>query len=138
MGTAQTIQTGEGATTEQRACRWWHLPEVTVPTLRNVRTRRIVLVLTLIWIVGAFDLVFTLIALRLGGFQEANPLAREFIHRPAILATFKFSTLALSTTLLLLFSRRRLAEIGCWIVGFVHVLLAFVWLVYFFWNTAGV
>ncbi len=127
MGTAQTIQTGEGATTEQRACRWWHLPEVTVPTLRNVRTRRIVLVLTLIWIVGAFDLVFTLIALRLGGF-----------HCPAILATFKFSTLALASMVLLLFSRRRFTEVGCWIVGFVHVLLAFVWLVYFFWNTAGV
>jgi hypothetical protein len=137
MGAAQTIQAQAGAAEPTARRRWWRLPDAPRPTLRHVRTRRIALVLILVWIVGVFDLVFTLTALRLGGFQEANPLARQFIDSPAMLATFKFATLAYATPILLVFSRRRLTEIGCWVVGIVHVALAFLWLAYYHLAPAG-
>jgi hypothetical protein len=110
---------------------WWRLTDANVPRLRHARTRRVLLMLVLIWIVGIFDLVFTLIALQIGGFQEANPLARHFIHSPALLATFKFTTLGLATPILVIFSRRRLTEVACWVVAVVYVGLAFLWLAYY-------
>ena len=95
------------------------------------------LMVVLIWIVGVFDFVFTVMAVRIGGFEEANPLARQFIHSPLMLAVFKFSTLSVATAVLVAFSRRRLTEFGCWFLAAAYAALAVVWLVYYGLRPAG-
>jgi hypothetical protein len=58
-------------------------------------------------------------------------VARQFIESPALLTTFKFATLGLATVIFARFSRYRVTELGCWLIGTVYVALAFVWLLYF-------
>ena len=132
MEKTETMPSGAaGCEPRVRSSRWWSLDEASLPRLRNARTRRVLLVLVLIWIVAVFDLAFTLLALRIGGFYEANPLARQFIHSPGLLATFKFATLAAATGIFLAFSRYRVAELACWLIGAVYVGLALLWLAYY-------
>lgn len=110
---------------------WWSMQGARVPALRDVRTRRVLLMLILIWLVGIFDLVFTLLAVRIGGFHEGNPLARQFIESPGALTIFKFAALVMASIILLAFSRRRFTEIGCWFIALVYVGLAMLWVEHF-------
>ncbi len=110
---------------------WLDLAGIGLPTLRHVRTRRVMLVLGLIWIVGVFDLVFTLMAVELGHFHEANPLARPMLSSPALLGAFKFGSLILASGIFLVCARHRIAELACWLVGAVYVALALVWMLYY-------
>ncbi|HUS92620.1 MAG TPA: DUF5658 family protein [Phycisphaerae bacterium] len=137
MSTAQGITGKQQTRSPQAPRRWWDLSDASLPTLRDRRTRRVLLMIVLIWIVGAFDLIFTLMAMDLGGFEEANPVARQFIHSPPLLATFKFGTLAVASGILLAFAHRRITEVACWALGFVYVGLAIVWLVYYGCEPTG-
>ena len=131
MSQAPGITTHRPAPAAGKRRRWWSPAARGRHDGRNVRRRRVLLILVLIWIVGVFDLVFTLMARKIDGFHEANPLARQFIDSPGALAIFKFASLSLATVIFLLFSRRLITEIGCWFVAGVYVVLAFVWLIYY-------
>jgi len=132
MGTAQGMSGSEPSASGEAPRRtWWTLSGTGLPTAGNLRSRRVLLMLVLIWIVAVFDYVFTRMAMHLGDFQEANPLARQFIHCPVQLSTFKFGTLAGATAILLAFSRHRITEIGCWFLGAIYAGLAVLWLLYF-------
>jgi len=95
------------------------------------RGRRVLLLLGLIWIVTVCDLLLTLFAQQIGDFHEANPLARSFLHDPRALTAYKFLLAGPATVVLLIFRRRLLTEIACWLLGAVYTALAFVWLAYY-------
>jgi hypothetical protein len=95
------------------------------------RSRRVTLMLALLWIVGLFDLVFTILAHRIGGFHEANPVARPLIGDDSALALYKLGLLVLSTAILFVLRRHLVTEITCWMLGAIYAGLALMWLAYF-------
>ncbi len=82
-------------------------------------------------ILNLCDLVFTLRAVEIGYFRELNPIAAHFIHHAGHLTTFKCSVLAMASTVLLLFRRHLLTEIGCWVLLAVYSSLSVIWWMYF-------
>ena len=95
------------------------------------RTRRLVLALIAIWVLNLFDLTFTVLAGRIGGFEEVNPLARDILHESGRLLLFKLVTLGLGTAILLLFRRHWVTEAAAWLVCGVYVALSFIWVAYY-------
>ena len=105
------------------------------PARLAARGRRVLLLLGFIWIMNAMDLGFTLLAHRLGGFAEANPLFDGLLDDPVLIAVIKGGAMVYATAVLLAGRRRRLAEIACWAVCAVYVGLSLTWLSYF--HNAG-
>ncbi len=103
------------------------------------RGRRVVLLLLLLWIANGFDLAFTLLASRAGGFVEANPLAAGLLGNPAGLVAYKAALVGMASIVLLLFRTRRLTEVCCWGLCVAYVGLAGLWWTYYFarGGTAG-
>jgi hypothetical protein len=97
----------------------------------RVRSRRVLMMLTFLWTVNLLDLILTLVALRLGNFQELNPLADALIHSPPLLTLFKISLVSFATGVFFLFRRRRVTEMACYGLSGVHTGLLFIWLLYF-------
>jgi len=97
----------------------------------GTRSRRVFLLVLALWIFNLFDLNFTLLALRIGWFTEANPIARLFIGSGDALIIFKFAMIIPASMVLLAIRRSVLTEIGCWILCAAHLLLAVSWLVYY-------
>lgn len=95
------------------------------------RPRRVVLALIVVWVVSVFDVLFTFLAHQIGDFQEANPMAREFIHALESLVVYKIATVGPASLLLLLLWNRKLTEIACWIGCGCYLLLSLLWVVYF-------
>jgi len=98
---------------------------------RARRARRVALLVILLWIVSAFDLVFTLTAHRAGQFQELNPIAARLLDRPALLVTFKVSLVTFASCILLAFRRRLPAEVACWTLAAAYAALSGVWKLYY-------
>ena len=96
------------------------------------RARRVTLMLILLWIANAFDLVFTLLAVRTGGFIEANPVAAPLLNSDGLLITFKILAVLFASIIILKFRRRLLTEIGCWVLCPTYILLSARWWIYFF------
>ncbi len=94
------------------------------------RSRRVILMLILLWIANAFDLIFTLLAAKVGGFEEANPIAAPLLNDPALLATFKILAVLFASIIILKFRRRLLTEIGCWGLCLTYTLLSIWWRIY--------
>lgn len=95
------------------------------------RVRRVLLVLIWIWVLNIFDLSFTMIALKVGGFEELNPLARLYLHSPEVLTFFKLGTLLTASIVFLAFRRHRVTEVGCWGLAAVYTVLSFIWFAYY-------
>ncbi|MFW6066460.1 MAG: DUF5658 family protein [Planctomycetota bacterium] len=95
------------------------------------RPRRVVFALALVWVFSIFDVAFTFLAHQIGGFEEGNPLAREFIHALESLVVYKVLTVGPASLLLLLLWRRKLTEIACWIGCGCYLLLSLLWVFYF-------
>lgn len=96
------------------------------------RARRVTLILILLWIANAFDLAFTLLAVRTGGFEEGNPIAAPLLDNPGLLTTFKLLTVLFASIIIFKFRRRLLTEIGCWGLFLTYVLLSTRWWFYYF------
>ena len=95
------------------------------------RSRRIVLLLALLWMCSSFDLLFTLMAQQLGNFQELNPVANAMLHSPPVLIAFKLALLFIGSFILFRFRRHWFAEVACWGVCAVYSALSFIWLDYY-------
>lgn len=95
------------------------------------RATRVLLLVIAIWILSVFDLTFTLFATRIGGFHELNPVARLFIGNGQALILYKIGVTLAGTAVLLAFRRRRLTEIGCWLLFIAQAVLAGIWAAYF-------
>ena len=97
------------------------------------RSRRIVLLLVLVWIIGLFDLAFTVLARKIGGFEEANTIVARMVHVTGLLVAFKIATLFFASVILLKYRHRKFTEFSCWGICVVHMALAFLWLTYYAW-----
>lgn len=99
--------------------------------LGHRRSRRIVLLLAMLWLCGVFDLVFTLTAHRIGNFAEFNPLAAALLSHTVALIAFKLAMLAVGSAILFAVRHRLIAEIACWALCAVYVVLSAIWLHYY-------
>ncbi len=96
------------------------------------RPRRILLSLTLCWVVAVFDLGYTLSESGSNDFVELNPVAmRVLMGSPQVVMAYKFGLLGLTTIILLLLRRYRVAELGCWFLLAAQVYVATRWFTYF-------
>jgi hypothetical protein len=81
------------------------------------RSRRVILLAIAIALMSAVDLYLTLLYVTNTGMNEINPLARAMMayESSAVLAAWKFATVALSLGILILIRSKRSAEIGSWV-----------------------
>lgn len=88
-----------------------------VPPMMRTRSRRVILLAVAITLMSAVDLYLTLLYVTNTGMNEVNPLARAMMayQSPAVLAVWKFATVALSLGILILIRSKRSAEIGAWV-----------------------
>jgi len=106
------------------------LPEIVRGGL-NARSRRMLLALLLIWILTVFDLVMTLLAHRIGGFRELNPIARMLLDFSEALIAYKLLTVAGASIIFYRLRSRWTAEVACWLCCGAMVVLSFMWLQYY-------
>lgn len=100
------------------------------------RARRVVLLLACLWMLNIFDLTFTLLASRIGHFEELNPLARHLLDSPVALVAYKFALLTFTSVVFFVFRRHWMTEVGCWYLAVVYTVLAAVWLHYYHGHPA--
>lgn len=84
----------------------------------------------LLILLGIFDLGCTLVAQRAGGFTEMNPLGSQLVENPALLTTFKLTTLLLACAILYALRRYRGAQVASWWMCLLCTVLTFRWLTY--------
>ncbi len=109
----------EAAGWKQAAFRWLNRP------------RRVLFTLSAIWIIAGFDLLFTMSEWGKPGFVELNPVAaRVLTGATQHIYAFKFGTLALGTAILIGVRQHRVAELGCWLLLALMVVLALRWNLY--------
>ena len=111
-------------------------PSVVQPILDSFkwlsRPRRILLTLTAIWVINMMDLAFTMTESLHTAFNELNPLAKFLIGKnPDLLIVYKFGLLTVSSTILLIYRRQRVSELGCWLLFGVYIFVAIRWMAYF-------
>jgi hypothetical protein len=87
------------------------------------------LLLGAIWAFNLVDLLFTMLGCQNRIFVELNPLVRPL--GPWGQIGMKVSILAIATCVLALGRRRRLAEVGCWLLTTVYGILVVVWVSFF-------
>jgi len=92
----------------------------------------VLLVLAAVWVINVFDLGYTLLESLHSGFIEMNPLAAKLIGgSPEVLVSYKTALLAVSSTILLIYRRQRVAELGCWFLLAVYLHVAICWCYYY-------
>jgi len=94
------------------------------------RGRRVAMLVGLIWLIGIHDLVLTLAATHLEGFRQLNPITRSLLGDPSALVAFKLLMMAPATLIFLLFRRRVLTEVGCWLLSAAYVSLGLLWITF--------
>jgi hypothetical protein len=85
---------------------------------------------TLLILLGLFDLACTAVAEQAGGFLELNPLGSPMATQPLALAAFKISTLVLACGILLSLRKYRGAQVASWWMCLVVTVVALRWLTY--------
>ena len=89
------------------------------------------LLVVFLLVVNAFDLVFTILAHRIGGFSEVNPIARRLLDHTEALIAFKAAGVTVACAVFTAFRRRRLTELVCWFFAVGYTLLLFIWMAYY-------
>jgi len=92
-------------------------------------SKRVLLLLPLIWGLNLLDLMFTLLADTTREFVELNPLASPLGPLGRIL--LKLAALAIFTTIIIAIRRNRWAQWSCYVVLLIFGMLALVWLTMF-------
>ena len=96
------------------------------------RARRILLALGAVWVINVLDLGYTLLESFHSGFIELNPVAAKLIGgSAAALVGYKLALLLISSTILLVYRRHRVAELGCWLLLAVYLHVAICWWYYY-------
>ena len=95
------------------------------------RAHRIVTMVLFLWAINIVDLDLTMLAVRMGGFEEANPIAQSFMGSSVAMIVYKFLLVIPATGIMLLLRRRFVTELGCWAACAAYVCLAMVWVLYF-------
>ncbi|MHC4093476.1 MAG: DUF5658 family protein, partial [Planctomycetota bacterium] len=77
------------------------------------RARRVLCMLSGLWLINLFDLVLTLLAHAQGMLDESNPIARRLLPLgPEVVAAFKLLLVGGSSAVLIRFRTRFIAEIS--------------------------
>lgn len=97
------------------------------------RSVRVALLLSAVSLLNAFDLVFTILAARMGGLIELNPLAAVIVESGSHAALGAFKCLLVGPGLLVLWCcrRHRVSELGCWMLTLLFVGLSYRWYHYY-------
>jgi hypothetical protein len=96
------------------------------------RPRRVLLAIAAIWVINVLDLGYTLLESMHSGFIELNPVAARLIGgSTSLLVGYKLALLLVSSTVLLICCRHRVAELGCWFLLSVYVYVAVCWCSYY-------
>ena len=85
---------------------------------------------TLLILLGVFDLACTAVAEQAGGFLELNPLGSRMTGEPLALAAFKITTLIFACGILLTLRNYRAAQAASWWMCLVVTVVALRWLTY--------
>jgi len=94
----------------------------------GARAHRVICLVFGIWLLNAFDLIFTVLAHSQGVLDEENPLARMLLGMgiPSIVL-FKIGIVLIGTYPLLRFRRARITELGTLVILLAYALLAVHW-----------
>jgi hypothetical protein len=92
----------------------------------------VLLALAGVWIINLLDLGYTLLESLHHGFIELNPVAAGLIgESTAALVGYKLALLLISSTILLICRRHRVAELSCWFLLTVYLYVAICWWGYY-------
>lgn len=99
-----------------------------IRSVATCRARRVLLFLSAVWMLNAFDLTMTLRAQADGMLHEGNPLAKYVMqHGAPALTAFKLALLCGASIVLVRFRQRRIAELASCLVLAIYVGVAFQW-----------
>ena len=85
-----------------------------------------------VWVINLLDLGYTLLESLHHGFVELNPVAAGLIgESTAALVGYKLTLLVISSTILLICRRHRVAELSCWFLLAVYLQVAICWWYYY-------
>lgn len=94
----------------------------------EARSHRVICVVMGIWLLNAFDLIFTLLSHRHGLLDEENPIARFVLGNGTLsIVLFKIGMVLIGSYPLLRFRRLRLAELAAYVVLAAYAFLAIRW-----------
>ena len=96
--------------------------------MAEARSHRVICVVMGIWMLNAFDLIFTLLSHRHGLLDEENPIARFVLGNGTLsIVLFKVGLVLIGSYPLLRFRRVRLAELASYVVLAAYAFLAIRW-----------
>lgn len=94
----------------------------------EARAHRVVLLVFGIWLLNAFDLVFTLLSHQNGMLDEENPVARYILgYGTSSVILFKIGLVMIGSYPLLRFRRARITELGSIVILVAYAVLALHW-----------
>ncbi len=117
------------STTASRWAWWAQLRYGQDPGAR--RSRRVIRMLLVLWLLNSIDLGLTLHAVELGGFEELNPFAAGLLHSPPMLIVFKLSLVTLATVIFAFTRTRLMTEVACWGLCGLYAGLSILWAGYY-------
>lgn len=98
----------------------------------EARSHRVICVLIGIWLLNAFDLMFTLLSNEQGVLHEENPLARHVLQNGFVsVILFKIGLVLIGSYPLIRFRRARVTELGTYLIFAAYAVLAFRWSTYY-------
>lgn len=97
-----------------------------------VRSRRILLALSAVWVINVFDLGFTLLESTRFHFVELNPLAATMLRdAPHFLVAYKLGLVICASTILIALRAERVSELGSWLILAVYGCVGLRWSFYY-------
>lgn len=104
---------------------WW---DRALRWLVDARSHRVVCLIAGVWLINAFDLVFTVLSHQQGMLVEQNPVARQMLtYGVPSLVLYKIGLVFIGSYPLLKFRAARISEWGALIVLIVYAALAVRW-----------
>ncbi len=102
-------------------------------TGRSLRSRRLLLLLTAIWLLSVFDLTFTLAAYAMNVLIELNPIADWLLERygSAAVVCYKVGLMGMGTIILWTYRGQHCSESAAWLTLMVYVVLSVRWYAYY-------
>jgi hypothetical protein len=96
------------------------------------RPRRILLLLSAVWVLNIFDLGYTLLEADRGSLIEMNPVAAPLLTAPSYaLVIYKAALVLGSSAILLMLCHHRVVEVGCWLLLASYLYVAGRWIFYY-------
>jgi hypothetical protein len=105
------------------------LANVQIPWIDGARTRRIIELLFILWLLALSDLFFTIWAHIFTPFCELNPLADQLLQHNRIgwLVAAKVALTGFGSAIFWRLRRHRRVELALWVLVAVYVLLTLRW-----------